>query len=474
MNESDNGKLTLSRSLKSRHVMMIAIGGAIGTGLFLGSGSAIRSAGPSVILAYLVFGIFSFFMMRALGELLVSDLSKHSFIDFMEEYLGEKFAFVVGWMYWGCFLASAMADLTASGIYFKYWFPHLPQWIPPLVILVCLLLANMIDVGVFGELESLLSMVKILAILALIGVSLFLVTTHAKVGSSVASFKNLFAYHGFFPTGAIGFIQSFQMVAFAFAGIEMVGLTAGETKDPMVDIPKSINSLPVRIGLFYIGSMLAIMTVYPWNKITTSSSPFVQVFSGAGIAGAATILNIVVIIATISATNSALFSTSRSLYSLAKAGHASKRLMKLSSSAVPNNALHFSSFILLVVVILNYVIPNKVFDIIASVAAINFIFVWISILICHLKYRQAVKKDASVKPLKFKMPGYPFTDWISIVFFVALLGLLVFLPQTKIPMLVSVVWIAVLFIAALYWSNHKKKTMIPLNEFDERVDEEAD
>nr|WP_321315663.1 amino acid permease [uncultured Ligilactobacillus sp.] len=448
---------TLSRSLKSRHVMMIAIGGAIGTGLFLGSGTAIRNAGPSVILSYLIFGIFVFFMMRALGELLMSDLSKHSFIDFIKEYLGNKTSFVIGWMYFGCFLACAMADLTASGIYFKFWFPDLPQWIPPLVILVCLLLINMVNVSMFGELESWLSMVKILAIIALIVVGAILVVIHAHIGNSVASLSNLTSHHGFFPTGLSGFIESFQMVAFAFAGIEMVGLTAGETKDPINDIPKSINSLPVRIGLFYVGSMIAIMSVYPWNKIQTSSSPFVQVFSGAGIAGAATILNIVVITATVSATNSALFSTSRSLYSLAKTGHAPKRFTKLSSSAVPNKALQFSSLLLFFVVILNYIIPGKVFEIISSVAAINFIFVWIVILFCHYKYRQKMKqKGQNADELKFKMPGYPFTDWISLVFFIAILILLVFLPQTKLAMLISVIWVGILLIFSV--AIERKKT----------------
>lgn len=449
---------TLSRSLKSRHVMMIAIGGAIGTGLFLGSGTAIRNAGPSVILSYLIFGIFVFFMMRALGELLMSDLSKHSFIDFIKEYLGNKTSFVIGWMYFGCFLACAMADLTASGIYFKFWFPDLPQWIPPLVILVCLLLINMINVSMFGELESWLSMVKILAIIALIVVGAILVIIHAHIGNSVASLSNLISHHGFFPTGLSGFIESFQMVAFAFAGIEMVGLTAGETKDPINDIPKSINSLPVRIGLFYVGSMIAIMSVYPWNKIQTSSSPFVQVFSGAGIAGAATILNIVVITATISATNSALFSTSRSLYSLAKTGHAPKRFTKLSSSAVPNKALQFSSLLLFFVVILNYIIPGKVFEIISSVAAINFIFVWIAIIFCHYKYRQKMKqKERNANELKFKMPGYPFTDWISLVFFIAILILLVFLPQTKLAMLISVIWVGILLIFSIAIERKKNR-----------------
>lgn len=253
----------LSRSLKSRHITMIAIGGAIGTGLFLGSGSAIRTAGPSIILTYLIVGIFCFFMMRALGELLLSDTSKHSFIDLVRDYLGEQFEFIAGWTYWSCWLSLAMADLTATGIYLQYWFPSLPQWVGPLVIIVLLMLINMINVGWFGEFESWFSAIKVIAIVALIVVGIVMIILHTKVSTGYTSLTNLYSHGGFFPFGFGGFLTSFQMVVFAFVGIEMVGLTAGETRNPQKDIPKAINSLPIRIGLFYIGAMTAIMAIYP-------------------------------------------------------------------------------------------------------------------------------------------------------------------------------------------------------------------
>ena len=259
MDEKQQQKL--ERSLKSRHVTMIAIGGAIGTGLFLGSGTAIHQAGPAIILSYLIVGIFCFFMMRALGELILADTSKHSFIDAVKEYLGDRMEFVAGWMYWACWLTLAMADLTATGIYLKYWFPGLPQWVGPLVIVILLMLVNMVNVGLFGELESWFSMIKVIAILALIVIGVVLIIFHSHVEGRVVSLANLVNHGGFFPTGPMGFLMSFQMVVFAFVGIEMVGLTAGETKNPEKDIPKAINTLPVRIGLFYIGSMIAMMAI---------------------------------------------------------------------------------------------------------------------------------------------------------------------------------------------------------------------
>lgn len=441
----------LSRSLKSRHITMIAIGGAIGTGLFLGSGSAIHSAGPSIILSYLIVGIFCFFMMRALGELIMSDTSKHSFIDFVKLYLGDRMEFITGWTYWSCWLSLAMADLTASGIYLRYWFPHLPQWVGPLVIIILLMLVNMIDVGLFGEFESAFSMIKVFAILALIALGGIMIIMHAKVGSSHASLVNLVNHGGFFPTGMPGFVRSFQMVVFAFVGIEMVGLTAGETKDPQKDIPKAINALPLRIGLFYIGSMIAIMAIYPWNKIVTTSSPFVQVFRGIGITSAAAILNFVVLTAALSATNSAIFSTSRSLYALATGGNAPQRFAKLSNKAVPNYALQFSSAILFVVVILNYVMPAGIFNIVSGVSTINFIFVWLIILACHLAYRRQHPSGVT----QFRMPAYPASSWLTLLFFALILVILAFLPETRVPLIFSVGWFIVLFFA--YDLSKKRK-----------------
>jgi len=444
----------LSRSLQSRHIQMIAIGGAIGTGLFLGSGSAFRKAGPSIILSYLIVGVFCFFMMRAIGELLLSDTSKHSFIDFVKEYLGDRMEFITGWTYWSCWLSLAMADLTATGIYLRYWFPNLPQWVGPLVIILLLLMINLLNVGLFGELESWFSMIKVVAILALIVVGFGLTIFHYHVGTSTASFSNLYSHGGFFPTGPVGFLMSFQMVVFAFVGIEMVGLTAGETKNPEKDLPKAINSLPIRIGLFYIGSMIAIMMVSPWDKITMTSSPFVQVFSGIGITSAAAILNFVVLTAAMSATNSAIFSTSRTLHALATGGNAMQRFAKLSRHMVPNTALHFSSGILFVVVILNYIMPEGIFNLISGVSTINFVFVWLIMLWCHLKFRKV--QPEGVK--KFLMPGYPYTDYASLIFFIAVLIFLTFDPETRLSLMVSIVWFVGLFIT--HWLMNRNKTKL--------------
>lgn len=441
MKENQPETQQLNRSLNSRHITMIAIGGAIGTGLFLGSGQAIHHAGPSIIIAYLVMGIFTFMLMRALGELMLSDTSKHSFIDFVSTYMGPRMEFVTGWMYWICWISLAMADLTATGIYLKFWFPHLPQWVGPLIIVLLLMLANMVSVGIFGEIESWFSLVKVAAIIALILIGLGMVFNHHVVNGVPASFNNLVAYGGLFPTGRSGFMMGCQMVVFAFAGIEMVGVTAGEAANPEKELPNAINTLPIRIALFYIGSMLVIMSVYPWNLIKTNTSPFVQVFTAVGIKYAAGIINFVVLTAAMSATNSAIFTTSRTLYTLASAGNAPHYFAKLSSEAVPKRALNFSSMVLLIVVALNYFVPSKIFNIISSVSTINFLFIWIIILWCHILYRK--KNPAGVKI--FTMPGYPVTSWLTLLFFVGVLVVLLIEPSTRLSLILFLVFFAILF-----------------------------
>lgn len=443
-------KPRLKRGLKSRHVTMIAIGGAIGTGLFLGSGSAIHSAGPSIILSYLIVGIITFFMMRALGELILADPDSHSFLESIKKYLGKRAEFVAGWMYWACWLSLAMADLTATGIYLRYWFPWLPQWVGPLVIVILLMLINMVNVGLFGELESWFSMIKVMAIVVLIitGAVMLLLHTHVKGG--YVSLTNLVNHGGFFPTGPWGFLLSFQMVVFAFVGVEIVGQTASETANPQKDIPKAINTLPVRIGLFYVGSMLAIMSVYPWNQITTNSSPFVQVFTGIGVTAAAGILNFVVLTAAMSATNSAIFSTSRSLYSLARNGHAPKKLGKLTKKAIPMNALTSSSLILFVVVALNYLMPAKIFDVVSTVSTICFVIVWIMIMAAHIVYRKKNKQNLG----DFRMPGYPVTSWLTIAFYIGILILLFFIDSTQLALIISILFM--IFLAISYSFVQKK------------------
>ncbi|MDQ1852019.1 amino acid permease [Bacillus stercoris] len=444
MTKDNINQQKLERGLKNRHIQLIAIGGAIGTGLFLGSGKSIHFAGPSILFAYMITGIICFLIMRSLGELLLSNLNYHSFVDFVQDYLGDMAAFITGWTYWFCWISIAMADLTAVGLYTQYWLPSVPQWVPGLIALIILLIMNLATVKLFGELEFWFALIKVIAILALIVIGLVMIFKGFSTSSGVSSFTNLWSHGGLFPNGMHGFILSFQMVVFAFVGIELVGLTAGETENPEKVIPKAINNIPVRVLLFYIGALLVIMSIYPWDVINPSESPFVQVFVAVGIVGAASIINFVVLTSAASACNSAVFSTSRMVYSLAKDHNAPESMAKLTQRKVPRNALFFSAIVILIGVTLNYIMPEGVFTLITSISTVCFIYIWGITVICHLKYRKT--RPELAKTNKFKLPLYPFTNYLILAFLAFVLVVLALAQDTRVSLFVTPVWFILLIV----------------------------
>ncbi|MDR4435200.1 amino acid permease [Bacillus tequilensis] len=444
MRKDNINQQKLERGLKNRHIQLIAIGGAIGTGLFLGSGKSIHFAGPSILFAYMITGIICFLIMRSLGELLLSNLNYHSFVDFVQDYLGDMAAFITGWTYWFCWISIAMADLTAVGLYTQYWLPGVPQWVPGLIALIILLIMNLATVKLFGELEFWFALIKVIAILALIVIGLVMIFKGFSTSSGVSSFTNLWSHGGMFPNGIHGFILSFQMVVFAFVGIELVGLTAGETENPEKVIPKAINNIPVRVLLFYIGALLVIMSIYPWDVINPSESPFVQVFVAVGIVGAASIINFVVLTSAASACNSAVFSTSRMVYSLAKDNNAPESMAKLTQRKVPSNALFFSAIVILIGVTLNYIMPEGVFTLITSISTVCFIYIWGITIICHMKYRKT--RPELAKTNKFKLPLYPYTNYVILAFLAFILVVLALAQDTRVSLFVTPVWFILLIV----------------------------
>lgn len=445
-------ELALDRGLKNRHVQLIAIGGAIGTGLFLGAGKSIHLTGPSILFAYIITGIIGFLIMRALGELLLSNLSYHSFVDIVQDYFGNKAAFVTGWTYWFCWVSIAMADLTAVGIYIQFWFPSVQQWVPALIALVVLLFMNLATVKLFGEMEFWFALIKVVAILALIIVGLYMIFTGFTSNVGTASFSNLWSHGGMFPNGAFGFILSFQMVVFAFAGIELVGLTAGETENPEKVIPKAINNIPIRILIFYVGALAVIMSIYPWNEVSPTESPFVKVFMAVGIVAAAGVINFVVLTSAASACNSAVFSTSRMMYGLAKTENAPPQLKKLTKNKVPSNALFFSTGVILIAVVLNYVMPENVFTLITSISTVCFLFIWGIIVLSHLKYRKT--RPALAKKSKFKVPFFPITNYIILVFLLFVAVVLGLAEDTRIALFFTPTWF--FFLLIIYRFREKR------------------
>ncbi|AVK84492.1 amino acid permease [Lysinibacillus sp. B2A1] len=431
----------LKRDLKNRHVQLIAIGGTIGTGLFLGSGKAIALAGPAIIFAYLIVGIALFFVMRALGELLLSKAGYTSFTDFATEYIGPWAGFVTGWTYWFCWIMTAMADIIAVGVYTKYWF-DIPQWIPAIGCLVLLLILNLLTVKLFGELEFWFALIKVITIVALIIIGIIMLFTGFQTSSGTVSVENLWAHGGMFPNGVYGFLMAFQMVVFAFVGVELVGVSAAETADPKKNIPSAINKIPLRILLFYVGALFVILCINPWYEMSAASSPFVQVFTLAGIPIAAGIINFVVLTSAASAGNSGLFSTSRMLYNLGSNKQASASFAKLNKNSVPSNALIVSAIVVSVGALLSKLMPENAFSVVTTISAICFIWVWSIILISHIIYKR--KNRALHEASNFKAPFTPFVNYLVLAFFAFLLVVMFISEATRTALLLTPIWFLLL------------------------------
>jgi amino acid transporter, AAT family len=433
----------LSRNLRNRHIQLIAIGGTIGVGLFLGSAKAIHNAGPGLLLAYALGGIAIFFIMRALGELLTYRPVAGSFATYAEEFCGPFAGFVTGWSYWFMWIATAMAELTAIGIYVRYWLPDVPQWLPALIALVVLYGANLLAVRAFGELEFWFALIKVVTIVALILAGLAVIVFHVGALGSSASFANLWSHGGFLPFGITGVLLTMQIVMFAYNGVELIGVTAGEARDPEVVLPRATNGIIARILIFYIGALAVIMALVPWSSLSPSVSPFVFVFEKLGVPGAASIINLVVITAASSSCNSGLFSTGRMLWSLAQRRQSPRAFATLSRQHVPAAGIHASAAVMLVGVVLNYIVPERAFTWVTSVALVGTFWTWGVILVSHRNYRCAVRAG-KVAASSFRMPGAPFANWIVLAFLVALSALLWRDEDTRVALFVAPVWFGLL------------------------------
>lgn len=433
----------LARSLRDRHIQLIALGGTIGVGLFLGSAKAIHHAGPGLLLAYAVGGIAVFLIMRALGELLTYRPVAGSFAVYADEFCGPFAGFATGWSYWFMWVVTVMAEITGIGIYIRYWLPSFPQWLPGLIALIALYGANTLAVRIFGELEFWFALIKVTTIVALIVGGLTIIFFHVGDLGATASFSNLWTHQGFLPFGIVGVLLTLQMVTFAYQGVELIGVTAGEAENPSVVLPKATNGITFRILIFYLGALVMIMSLVPWTDLDPDTSPFVLVFQKMHIPGAADIITLVVITAASSSCNSGIFSTGRMLYSLAQRGHAPRSLAKLSSRHVPTRGITVSAATMLVGVGLNYVVPDKAFIWITSISTIGTLWTWGIIMVSHLNYRRAVA-EGRAKPSSFRMPGAPVANWLVLAFLLGVTAMLWKDDDTRVALYVAPIWFGLL------------------------------
>ena len=451
--ETENGMV---RGLQNRHVQLIAIAGTIGTGLFLGAGRSLSLTGPSIILVYMLTGAFMYLMMRAIGEMLYMDPDQHTFINFITKYIGKGWGYFSGWSYWVSLVFLGMAEITAVSNYVQLWFPNWPAWQIQIIFLALLSCVNLIAVKVFGEVEFWFGMIKIVTILALIVTGIFMVTTNFETPAGHASLTNITSGFQMFPNGWVKFVMAFQMVFFAYQAIEFVGITTSETANPRQVLPKAIKEIPIRIVIFYVGALLAIMAIFPWQQLPVNKSPFVTVFQMVGIKWAAGLINFVVLTAAASSLNSTLYSTGRHLYQIAKETPNSKvmnrlKLNSLSRMGIPSRAIIFSAIVVAVSAFIN-ILPgvSDAFALITASSSGVYIAIYILTMLAHLKYR----KSKEFMPDGFVMPAYKVLNPLTIVFFLFVFVCLFLQESTYIGAIGATIWI-ILFGIYSNWKHSK-------------------
>ncbi|WP_445486702.1 amino acid permease [Niallia sp. 03133] len=446
----------LNRGLEARHIQMIALGGTIGVGLFLGSAKTIQWTGPSVMIAYAIAGVFIFFIMRAMGEMLYLEPSTGSFATFGHKYIHPLAGYLTAWSNWFQWVIVGMAEIIAVGEYMQYWYPDLPAWIPGIIAMLILGAANLVSVKSFGEFEFWFAMIKIITIILMIIAGIGLIFFGFGNSGSAIGLSNLWSNGGFFTGGWSGFFFALSLVIGAYQGVELIGITAGEAKNPQDTIKNAIQSIIWRILIFYIGAIFVIVTVYPWNELHSIGSPFVATFAKVGITAAAGIINFVVITAAMSGCNSGIYSAGRMLYTLAMNGQAPKFFAKISPNGVP---LFSTLGVLLglgIGVVLSFIAPKNLFVYVYSASVLPGMIPWFVILISQIRFRQA--KGAAMDKHPFKMPFAPVTNYATIVFLIIVLIGMWFNDDTRISLIAGIIFLGLITFSFFVFGLGKQTT----------------
>jgi len=443
-------------------MQMIALGGTIGVGLFMGSGSTIKWTGPSVLIAYIISGVFLYLIMRALGEMLYVHPTTGSFATFASEYMHPVFGFLTAWSNIFQFIVVGMSEMIALGGYFRFWWPNLPDWIPGLVAITFLCIANLISVKMFGELEFWFALIKVVTIILMIIAGLGVILFGFGNGGHAVGISNLWTHGGFFTGGAKGFIYALAIVLASYQGIELIGVTAGEAENPQHTLVAAIRSTVARILIFYVGAIFVIVAIYPWNQLNQIGSPFVQTFAKIGITAAASIINFVVVTAALSGSNSGIYSASRMAFTLADKGQLPRKVTLLNRHGVPFYSVIAISLGIAIGVVLNVVLPmffkdaSQIFVMVYSSSVLPGMVPWFVILISEIEFRKQNPKEMANHP--FKMPFAPWSNYITLVFLAITLIFMFLNPETRVSILVGVVFLAIMTI--IYFRKYQPREKV--------------
>ncbi|WP_125570532.1 amino acid permease [Lacticaseibacillus songhuajiangensis] len=453
----------MQRKLSARHMQMIALGGTIGVGLFMGANSTIKWTGPSVLLAYILAGMFLYLIMRALGEMLYVDPTTGSFAKFATEYMHPIFGYLTAWSNIFQFLVVGMSEMIAIGQYFEFWWPNLPAWLPGLIAIITLVLANLISVKMFGELEFWFALVKVVTIVLMIIAGLGLIIFGIGNGGHPIGISNLWTHGGFFAHGASGFLFALSIVLGSYQGVELLGITAGEAEDPQPTIVKAVKDTVGRILIFYVGAIFVIVAVYPWDQLSNLGSPFVQTFAKVGITFAAGLVNFVVITAALSGANSGIYSASRMIYTLADSKQLPRFFTKLNRHGVPFYPVVTVGAGILLGVILNALLPiiapsaGNVFVLVYSSSVLPGMVPWFVILVSETRFRKVHADKMAAHP--FKMPFAPYSNYLTLAFLALTLVFMALNPETRVSLLVGVIYLGIM--TAIYFRRHHNREAFP-------------
>lgn len=426
----------LRRTLSARQMVMIAIGGAIGTGLFLGSGFAIGFAGPSVLISYTIGALISLLLMGCLAEMTVAHPTPGSFGAYAEHYVSPWAGFLVRYAYWMCIVLAVGTEVTAIALYMKYWFPDVPGWMWIVGFSTLLVLVNALSVDLFGTVEYWFSAIKIFAIVAFIVLGAYVVFVNPTLvtgAGGAAGFHHYVDHGGFLPHGLWGMWVAVIISIFSYLGIEMIAVAAGEAQDPERAVTQAFRSTVVRLVLFYLVTLALMLAIVPWTVAGRDESPFVKVLAAAHLPGAAGFINFIVLIAALSAMNSQLYITSRMIFSLARAGHAPRRLGEVNARGVPLGALLLSTGGIGVAAIASVLYPQGAFTFMMAIAMFGAMFTWVMIFVTHYRFRR--QWEAKGATLRFRMPGFPFLTLLGAGLMVAVMVTTLFTQEFRMTMI---------------------------------------
>lgn len=442
----------LKRGLLPRHVQFIALAGMIGTGIFKGSSDTLNMAGPSVVISYLIGGLLLFIVMAALGEMatVYPSLNVQHLIN---KAFGFQASFIVGWLYWINWVIVTIVELVAAGSFLQYWFSDIPLWILSVLCAALIVGINFFNVKNYGEFEFWFAGIKIFTLIAFIILGALILLGFFP-SATTASLSNYIAYGGFFPNGISGMLSAFLVVMFSYGGAELIGVAVTETKDSQKVIPKVIKGTVVRVILFYVLPILVICGIIPWNEVSSEDSPFVQVFSLSGLPGAANVMNFVLLTAVLSAANSGIYATSRTLFTMSQNREAPKAFLHTTKKGIPLNGILLTTLFILAGVFLSYVTPDQVISYLMSIPGFTVLLIWISICCTQLKLR----KQYTSKPV-FQVKWYPYTTIIATLSLSGIFIAFIFNKENIIGTTVCLVTLAILIILSFVLKGGKSQSL---------------